>query len=417
MIAQIFPKDFHRYLSLPVLGPLMDSYAAWLQGQRYTWRSTRFELRMAAHVCAYLKRRGVRSVAELRDEHLQSCYRLFRRKFPNEEGSVHVVATFLGEQGQVRKFCAPPSSPIQLHLSAFEAYLRDVRGFAPRTIHSQVQFAREFLAWLGIENEPQRLSSLDSRVIEDFVRRLAKRMGRVALQKPIATIRSLLRFLAARGIVAPGLDNLIDTPRVYRQEQLPRALPWATVQALLRSIDRATGIGARDYAMLSLMATYGLRACDVVALTLDDIQWRARCIRICQSKTGQPLELPLTDAVGSALCDYLRKVPRYGAFRQLFLRLKAPGGPLKSTAVTEAFQAWARKSGLDIAFQGAYCLRHSYAVHALRCGLSMKSIADLLGHRSPESTANYLRLSLDDLREVALPVPRLSRRYAEGRPS
>lgn len=92
----------------------------------------------------------------------------------------------------------------------------------------------------------------------------------------------------------------------------------------------------------------------------------------------------------------------------MFLRLKAPGGALKSTAVTEAFQMWTSKSGLDIPFKGAYCLRHSYAVRALRCGLPTKIIGDLLGHRSPESTGAYLRLSLDDLREVALPVPRLS---------
>jgi integrase len=157
--------------------------------------------------------------------------------------------------------------------------------------------------------------------------------------------------------------------------------------------------------MFSLMASYGLRACDVVALTLDDIQWRARQIRICQSKTSTPLELPLTDEVGSAICDYLKKVPRYGAHRHVFLRLKAPGGALKSTAVIEAFQAWSRESGLDIPFKGVHCIRHSYAIHLLRQGVPLKTIADLLGHRSPESTTAYLRLATEDLRTVALPLP------------
>ena len=100
--------------------------------------------------------------------------------------------------------------------------------------------------------------------IEGFIRHLRKRMGRVGLQKPIATIRHLLRFLADRGVVAHGLDSQIDSPRVYRQEQLPRALPWTTVQAFLDAIDRDTAMGKRDYAMFSLMATYGLRASDVV---------------------------------------------------------------------------------------------------------------------------------------------------------
>jgi len=249
--------------------------------------------------------------------------------------------------------------------------------------------------------------------IEGFIRRLGKRMGRVALQKPISVIRHFLRFLATSGVIPHGLDSQIDTPRVYRQEQLPRALPWTTVEAFLRSIDRNTFMGKRDYAMFSLMATYGLRGCDIVALKLDDIKWRSGCIRICQTKTGNPLELPLTHEVSSALYDYLKRVSRYGKYRQVFLRLRAPGGTLKPTAVTEAFQAWSRKSGLDIPFQGTYCLRHSYALHLFHHGLPLKTIGDLLGHRSPESTAVYIRLVTEDLREVPLHVPVLVERQDE----
>ena len=230
-------------------------------------------------------------------------------------------------------------------------------------------------------------------------------MGRVGLQEPIATLRNLLRFLASDGSVPVGLDTTIERPRVYRQEQLPRSLPWSTIQVLLASINRDVAIGKRDYAMFSLMATYGMRACDVVALALDDIKWRVGHILIRQSKTGHPLELPLTDEVGSAIRDYLRKVPRYGLHRQVFLRLKAPGGPLKTTAIIEAFQAWSARSGLEIPFKGVHCIRHSYALHLLRQGVPLKTIGDVLGHRSPESTAVYLRLSTEDLRTVALPVP------------
>lgn len=370
---------------------------------------------MAAHICRYLKRRGVRRIADLSEQHLHACHRLFRRKFPGEAGSVRVLATFLFEHGWVQRSAAPPPSRTDIHLNAFMAHLRDARGYAPSTIRRQVDLAAEFLVWLSFENAPHRLSALSIEDIEGFVRKLGKRMGRVAMQKPIATLRNFLRFLGAGGVIAPGLDSQIDTPRVYRQEQLPRSLPWPTVQALLRSINRDLAIGKRDYAMFSLMATYGLRACDVVALTLDDIQWRAGRIRICQRKTGQPLELPLTDEVGAALYDYLRNVPRYGTHRHLFLRFKAPGGILKSTAVIEAFQAWSRRSGLDIPFKGVHCLRHSYALHLLRHGLPLKTIGDLLGHRSPESTAPYLRLALEDLREVALHVPTATKQAKEGR--
>lgn len=415
MIAQIFPKDFQRYLSLPVLGSLMDSFAVWLQDRRYTWRSTRFEMRIAARVCGYLKRRGVRTVVDLSEQHLQACYRLFRRKFGYEAGSVRVLETFLFEQGLVKRSPVRQPSRVDVVLNAFAAHLQDVHGYAPCTIRQQVDVAKEFLAWLNFENEPHRLASLSMEDIEGFSRRLGNRLGRVALQKCISTMRNFLRFLAARRMVAPGLDSKIDRPRVYRQEKLPRSLPWPTVQAFLCSINRDVGIGKRDYAMFALMATYGLRACDVVALTIDDIQWRAGSIRISQAKTGNSLELPLTDEVGSAIYDYLRNVPRYGTFRNLFLRLKAPGGILKATAVAEAFQAWSIRSQLDIPFKGAHCLRHSYALNLLRHGLPLKTIGDLLGHRSPESTATYLRLDIEDLREVALHMPAVTKQRKERR--
>ena len=406
MIAEIFPEGFQRYQSLPVLGPLMDRYADWLHRQQYTWRSTRYELRMAAQVAEYLKRRAVRQIDELEQRHLDKCHYLFRQKFPEEAGSVLVLARFLQECGHVEKgLPSTPDSPAEVHVKAFMAHLAEARGYAPSTIRRQGQIAAEFLAWLHFVEAPDRLSSLTTNDLEGFIRHLSKRMGRVGLQKPIAILRNFLRFLAADGTVPVGLDNMIDRPRIYRQEQLPRSLPWSTVQAFLGSINRDSAIAKRDFGMFSLMTTYGMRACDVVALTLDDIQWRAGLIRIRQSKTGRPLELPLTDEVGSAIQDYLKKVPRYGVYRQVFLRIKAPGGVLKPTAVIEAFQAWSGRSGLEIPFKGVHCIRHSYALYLLRQGVPLKTIGDVLGHRSPESTTAYLRLATEDLRTVALPVP------------
>jgi site-specific recombinase XerD len=413
MITQVYPKDFQRFLSLPVLGPWMDSYAAWLHEHQYTRRSSRYELRMAARVSEFLKRRGFQRVEDIGQHDLQACYQWFRRKFPREEGSVRVLAKFLIEKALLQPPPVPEPSRKDVLLNRYMAHLWDDHGYGTSTIQRQGRIAAEFLDGIKFEEQPHRLARVSMADIEGFIRRLGKRMGRVALQKPISVIRHFLRFLAASGAIPHGLDSQIDTPRVYRQEQLPRALPWTTVEAFLHSIDRDTVMGRRDYAMFSLMTTYGLRACDVVNLKLDDIKWRSGCIRICQTKTGNPLELPLTHEVSSALYDYLKRVPRYGEYRQVFLRLRAPGGTLKPTAVTEAFQAWSRKSGLDILFQGTYCLRHSYALHLFHHGLPLKTIGDLLGHRSPESTAVYIRLVTEDLREVPLHVPDFVERQEE----
>jgi integrase len=123
----------------------------------------------------------------------------------------------------------------------------------------------------------------------------------------VTHLRAFLRFAASRGEAPIGLDTQIDRPRVYREEQLPRALSWEIVEAFLRAIDRTTPGGLRDYAIFLLIATYGLRASDIVSLTLDDVEWRARRLRIRQRKTGGVLWLPLTDEVATALLDYLRE--------------------------------------------------------------------------------------------------------------
>lgn len=188
-------------------------------------------------------------------------------------------------------------------------------------------------------------------------------------------------------------------------EKLPRALPWDTVTELLKSIDTESAMGLRNYAMLLMLATYGLRASEVVAVTLDDISWRQRRLRIYQRKTRSPLELPLTNEVSAALVKHLKRTPPPAPHRQIFLRMRAPLGLLKPTAIMEVLQSVVRNSRLDIPHHGTHCLRHSLAVHLLKSGTPIKTIGDILGHLSPRSTSVYLRLASDDLRDVALTVP------------
>ncbi len=178
------------------------------------------------------------------------------------------------------------------------------------------------------------------------------------------------------------------------------------IRAFLRSIDRTTPKGRRDYAMFLLVATYGLRASEVRALSLDDVTWRARQIRVPRPKVGMSLLLPLTDEVGAALLEYLRRGRPASAHRRLFLRVQVPLGPLGPGTVGDAFRTWARRAGIRLPARGGpHCMRHSLALHLLREGASLKTIGDLLGHRSAESTGVYLRLDVDDLRDVALPLP------------
>ena len=302
-------------------------------------------------------------------------------------------------------FPPPPATLIEEKVKVYREYLVNVRGFGTTTVVHHIASIAEFLAWLGYEANPSSLGKLAARDTEDFLRAIGPRLARGSLQHVVAHLRAFLRFLVANGEIAAGLDAAIDTPRLYRGERLPRALPWSIVRALLCSVDRSSAMGRRDYAMLLLIATYGLRTCDVVAMKLEDIDWRAGTLGVGQQKTGTPMLLPLTDDVGAAIIAYLRDRRPVMGLREVFLRERAPAGVLKPPAVTDAFQAWSRRSGLAIPYQGAHCLRHSVAVHLLREGASLKTIGDLLGHRSAEATCVYLRLAVEDLRDGALALP------------
>ena len=222
----------------------------------------------------------------------------------------------------------PPLTRIEQRVAAYRTYLEQVRGFAPGTVAHHGRTVSEFLAHIGYETRPTRLAALERQDLDTFLCAVSPRQSRATLQHVVGHLRAFLRFLAADGEIPTGLDTQIDTPRVYRGEKLPRALPWDTVRALLDSIDRATPMGRRDYAIFLLMATYGLRACEVVTLTLDDMEWRAGRLRIPQRKTRGSLWLPLTDEVGTALLDYLR----HGRHALNVRRQRVPfrGGPPRS---------------------------------------------------------------------------------------
>ena len=406
MLSMVFPRVHQRYSSLPLLGPTLGRFATWLFDRGYPRDPVRQHLRTARRIDAALWERGVRSLGAITPGDIRAC-----APPPGcSQEDCHLAATascleaFLEQLGVFPRLVETPSKTEQL-LVQYEVFLREFRGFARSTVIHHSKTVSGFLDHLGYEERSSRLAGLTSVDIEDFVRIRGQCISRESLQHEVSHLRSFLRFLNGRGQAPAGLDAEIDTPRVYRGERLPRALPWDTVRALLLSIDRASPMGFRDYAIFLLIATYGLRASEIVTLQLEDVQWRAGQIRIAQQKTGAPLILPLTDHVGDALVDYLSKGRPALPQREIFLRCRAPAGVLKPTAVTEAFQGAVRRSGLEIPFQGPHCLRHSYAVHLLRQGTTLKTIGDILGHRSAESTCVYLRLAIDDLREVALPLP------------
>jgi integrase/recombinase XerD len=404
MLHSLFPRDHHKFLSLPLLGPIADSFDDWLAANGYTQLSRMRAICDLPHVDAQLRRRQIKEIPKLTLAVLDECWRSLIKKHPHRAGTVRPLERYLVTKGLiVPSRPAAATSRVSILIDEYANSLREVRGLAASTIAYRRYAARCFLQHL--EREGIRLKKLQAVQIESYIRKAGKRLCRAGLQLEISALRGFLRFLATDGRAPEGLASQIDTPRLYRLEKLPRSLPWETVRALLRSIDRSSPKGLRDYAMFLLMATYGLRSSEVIALTLDDLRWKQGSLEIHQQKTAQPLELPLTNAVSCALAKHVKRTPPPPRYRRIFLRMHAPIGVLNSSAVNAAFRHQVQKSGLHIPFQGPHCLRHSLAVRLLQKGTPLKTISDILGHRSTQSTATYLRLATEDLREVPLPVP------------
>jgi integrase/recombinase XerD len=401
MLRSLFPRAHRKYLSLPLLGSIADGFDDWLSASGFARGSRVLSIHLLPLVDKDLRRRGVDEVVKLNHAVLEDCWKALKRRYSCRAGTIHTLERYLVANGLIvdGRQAATQSSSLS---NEYADQLREVRGFAASTVSSHRRTARCFLQHL--EETGVALRAIRASSIESYIAKAGQRLGRASLQHEIAALRGFLRFLSTDGRVPAGLDCQIDTPRLYRLEQLPRALPWETVRRLLQSIDRTSPMGLRDYAMFLLIATYGLRASEIVAISLEDIHWRQRILRIHQRKTSSPLELPLTNEVLFALVKHLKRTPP-APYRRVFLRMRAPMGVLKPTAVTEAFQALVRKSGLGISYQGPHCLRHSYALHLLKNGTPLKTIGDILGHRTAESTSMYLRLATGDLREVALAVP------------
>jgi integrase/recombinase XerD len=408
MLVQLRPKAHESYRSLPVIGPIVDEFTDWVRDCGYSVSAFSQLLGHVRGLAHFFRRRGLRHWEELTQEHFQTAWDRLRKRSTTWGGTIRQVQHFM-EQVHRLPPGKRPGSRSELLIADYEQYLRQERCFADHSIACHRSYIRFFLKFLDYDRSPDALGKITLDEVEAFVRAQSKNCGRRTLQQVVGCIRAFLRYQYTLGVITPRLDEAIEAPRVYRQEQLPKALPWPQIRALLRSIDRGSFRGLRDYTMLYLMAAYGLRCGEVVALTLDDVEWRTGKLHVLQGKTKNKLVLPLTDEAGDVIHRYLRNFPRREGRRELFLRLVAPYRPLDSTSVHDILNHWIERSGLGIGTLGTHVFRHSLACRLLHQGVSLKTIGDTLGHRDVESTGAYLRLAIEDLRQVGLPVPKAVR--------
>lgn len=406
MLRELLPKMYRAY-DRSHLAAEFHEFAAWL---RETGYSDHLICRYLCRLRKALESGSATVGKDWSDEKLKAvferyCKNTFKQYTVGYDATRRAYARYLDTQGRLHK-SKSPNDPFRRFRAEYRSHLEEVRGFCRTTTAHHLTTVSEFLAnSLARGGTPAHLTSAH---IERYLSNKSKTCDRQTLQHVVAHLRAFLRYAFAHGIISERLDT-IDTPRAYRGELPPRALPWVLVSRLLNSIDRTSRSGWRDYAMLHLMAYYGLRASEIADLRVDSIDWNTKTCRVQQRKTHTDLILPLSDRTVRLLRRYLRHGRPKTIHPQLFLRARNPAGRIRHTAVCAAFYKRARESGLSLQGYSSYSLRHAFAMRLLQRGVGVKAIGDCLGHHSLEATCVYLRLNVAALRTVGLPLPRVTR--------
>jgi integrase/recombinase XerD len=391
-----------------VTGPLAeyaDGFAARLAELGYTPLSAANQLRVMARLSRWLVVSGLMPAgltAGQADAFLAGCRARGYTCWLSERG----LAPLLGHLRALGVVPGPdrrrPGTAAELLLDRYRAWLASERGLAAGTIGYYLAEAGLFLARVA-GPDLAGLAELAAAPVSSFVAAECQRRSTGSAKILVTALRSLLRFLFADGVLAADLVAAVPAVAGWRGAGLPKALPPGYVTALLACCDRDAPVGGRDFAVITLLARLGLRACEVAALELDDIGWRAGEI-IIRGKGGSSERMPLPADAGEALAGYLRRGRPAGTrSRAVFLRARAPVGPLSADGVKAIIRQRCSRAGL--APVGAHRLRHTAATRMLEAGSSLAEVGQVLRHRSPATTAIYAKVDHAALRALALPWP------------
>lgn len=370
----------------------------------------------------YLKRQSL-ATEEVRPSHLASFLQTKLERYRKRSGrsrNPHQWQTRY--TGAIRRLLRmvhshwPPSEPPTNDCERFQRevcdgygrWLTEVQGLAEGTLRKNGDAARLFLRWLGERATRDSLSRLTVSDIDKYLEWRMPGLRRATRHGVTQCLRSFLRYLQGVGLISRDLSSAVSSPILYKFDEIPRSFTEQQVKKLLEVTRRdRSPSGRRDYAILMLLATYGLRAGEVVRLRLEDIDWRGERLRVRQSKTGVESFLPLVTPIGDALLNYLRCGRPHINLREVFLRVRAPQGPFsKGSSLGTLIHRRLKQAGIEVRGRhGAHAFRFARAASLLRASVPLKSIGDLLGHRSAVSTEIYLRLPTDDLRAISLEVP------------
>jgi integrase/recombinase XerD len=398
-----------RRLWVPVVSGPLASYAAgyrsWMLERGYARRTVINRLELLGLLSRWLEREGL-APSELTPEQVERF--LERRRAAGYSRCVSAESTSL-PLGYLRELGVVPTpvpveaavGPLERLLADYRRYLFQERGLCERTVLELYEpTARLFLSGRQVP-EGLALQDLSAADVSSFLASEFPKRGVDGARSVASGLRCLLRYLRMVGLIELPLEWAVPGIADLRDRSLPRGLEPAVVAKLLASCDRRRTVGRRDYAVLPLLCRLGLRRSEVARLTLGDLEWRAGELLV-RGKGGRLDVLPLPVDVGEAIVSYLRRRPRVDS-RALFLRVHAPAGALRPSAVLSIVRAACRRAELPLV--GAHQLRHTAATGMLRAGASLAQIGQVLRHRDQRTTARYAKVDRATLRKLARPWP------------
>jgi site-specific recombinase XerD len=410
MIEQIFNYPSRiRSLRYGPDGPLLERFAKELWHGGYGEITARRHIRAAEHFLCWRELEGIpisslsQKFPEHFERHLDRCqcpgYGNRNRRILLK--GVRLFLRYLRSAGISTAPVTGSTSQDPLLVKEFCLWMRRQRGTRDRALHNYNHFIRQLLKRLG--EDPAKF---DAQSLRQFLLQKSQQSGWATVKNCTTALRMFLRFLIAEGKCAPGLDAAIPVLAHWRLSSLPRYIQPEEVERIIAYCNLKSPVGRRNRAIIILLARLGLRAGDIVNLSLEDIDWEGAWVYV-SGKGRRQTRLPLTQEVGDAIIDYIQYGRPQTETDVLFLRSRAPFFPFSSpVAVSNMVARAMRRAGVTCRVRGAaHVLRHSVATSMLRQGASLQDIASILRHRSIETTEIYAKVDVATLRQIAQPWP------------
>jgi len=392
------------------VGPLtcfLDEFANHVDAQGYKRHLIGRQIRVVAHLSRWLQVEHL-ATESITDELVQRFLGSVTRRRVVQGGEQAALSRFVDFLRQ-REIIGPlpvtePATPVERAACAFVAYLKQERSLSDRTVTKYVPFVEQFLSQ-RFDHGPVDFGALSPADVIKFVRQQATQMSPAVAKSATTALRAFFRYLQHDGLLATDLVAAVPTVPNWSMTGIPRAIDAEHVRAVLDGCARDTPVGRRDHAILLLLARLGLRAGEIVSLSLESIDWEAGVISIC-GKGAQIANLPLPAEVGEAIADYLLHGRPSSSSRKLFLRALAPlRGLGAAQTVTTIVGVALRRAGVDAPHRGAHQFRHALAVDMLRQGAALTEIASVLRHRRIKTTGIYAKVDFTALRPLSARWP------------